>query len=249
MGDDGQVRVGVYIDGFNLYYGSKFQCAGTPAGWRWLDLRGLSAAVIAAQSGWDDPVVERVVYCTARISGRDNVMGSQEQEVYLRALVAAGAVDVIEYGNYVSRTAVAPLATKDKRGRPVLSRPGWPVMVKNGQGEDEPDAQFFVSVARREEKGSDVNVASHLLVDVLGGVVDAAVVISNDSDLKFPITRVRGLVPVGLINPTKNYTAGGLSGAPSEGVGSHWWYQLEPTDLFAAQLPDPVGKMRKPQPW
>ncbi|GAC67560.1 hypothetical protein GS4_08_01450 [Gordonia soli NBRC 108243] len=243
------MRVGVYIDGFNLYYGSKFQCDGTPAGWRWLDLRALSAAVIAAQSGWGVPVVERVVYCTARISGRDNAVGAQEQEIYLRALAASGAVNVIEHGNYVSRTAVAPLATKDRKGRPVVARPGWPVMIKNGQGGDEPDAQFFVSVARREEKGSDVNVASHLLVDVMSHAVDAAVVISNDSDLKFPIAHVRGLVPVGLINPTKNYTAGGLSGAPTDGVGNHWWYQLQPADLFAAQLPDPVGNIRKPAPW
>jgi hypothetical protein len=31
------------------------------------------------------------------------------------------------------------------------------------------DAVFMVSYAHREEKGSDVNVASHLLVDVLSG--------------------------------------------------------------------------------
>ncbi|WP_309136461.1 NYN domain-containing protein [Gordonia paraffinivorans] len=249
VGDHGLMRVGVYIDGFNLYYGSKFQCAKTPAGWRWLDLRRLSSSVIAAQSGWTGAVVERVVYCTARISGRDNPVGAQEQDVYLRALRLSRSVDVIELGNYVSRTAVAPLATKDKKGRPVVTRPGWPVMVKNGSGDDEPDAQFFVQVGRREEKGSDVNVASHLLVDVMSGAVDAAVVISNDSDLKFPITFARHRVPVGLINPTKNYTAGGLSGAPSDGVGGHWWYQLQPTDLFAAQLCDPVGKINKPAPW
>jgi len=46
-----------------------------------------------------------------------------------------------------------------------------------------------------------------------------------------------------------HYTAGGLSGAPSDGVGGHWWYQLQPTDLFAAQLCDPVGKINKPAPW
>jgi hypothetical protein len=32
-----------------------------------------------------------------------------------------------------------------------------------------PDASFMVSVAYREEKGSDVDVAFHLLIDVLTG--------------------------------------------------------------------------------
>ena len=34
----------------------------------------------------------------------------------------------------------------------------------------------MVSYANREEKGSDVNVAAHLLLDVLAGAVDGAVV-------------------------------------------------------------------------
>jgi hypothetical protein len=33
-----------------------------------------------------------------------------------------------------------------------------------------------------------INVAAHLLVDVLAGVVDAAVVVSNNSDLEFPVS-------------------------------------------------------------
>ena len=108
----------------------------------------------------------------------------------------------------------------------------------------------MVSVARREEKGSDVNVASHLLIDTLTNVIDAAVVISNDSDLAMPISAARTRVPVGLINPTPGYLAGKLSGTPSEGVGNHWWYQLTHSDLTSCQLPDPVaGKVRKPQPW
>jgi hypothetical protein len=53
---------------------------------------------------------------------------------------------------------------------------------------DDPDAIFMVSVADREEKGSDVNVATHLLTDVCEQKIDAAVVISNDSDLALPIT-------------------------------------------------------------
>ena len=70
------------------------------------------------------------------------------------------------------------------------------------------DARFLVSVLNWEEKGSDVNVATHLLLDVLGGAVDAAVVVSNDSDLELPLRRVRERVPVGLVNPGANQLAG-----------------------------------------
>jgi uncharacterized LabA/DUF88 family protein len=77
---------------------------------------------------------------------------------------------------------------------------GEPVMVQDDAGGEVSDAHFVVSVLHREEKGSDVNVATHLLLDVLGGAVDAAVVLSNDSDLELPLRRVRELVPVGVIN-------------------------------------------------
>jgi len=75
------------------------------------------------------------------------------------------------------------------------------------------------------------------------------VVISNDSDLAFPVKEARLRVPVGVVNPTKGYTAGDLNGSPNDGVGGHWWYQLSSSDLLNTQLPDPVGKLRKPTPW
>lgn len=248
------MRVGVYIDGFNLYYGGKYLVGGSGvAGWRWLDLRQLSVNIVAAHSGWAPATSLRIVYCTAKIRADANnpgAAGPREQEIYLRALTAGGSVDEISYGTYVSRVATAPLATANKRRRPVLSRPAWPVMIKDASCTQEvPDATFMVSVARREEKGSDVNVAAHLLLDVLQGDVDAAVVISNDSDLAFPIREARNRVPVGTVNPTKGYTAGDLNGSPTDGVGQHWWYQLVAADLTGAQLPATVGKLEKPAPW
>lgn len=107
----------------------------------------------------------------------------------------------------------------------------------------------MVSIARRKEKGSDANVASHLLIDILRGTVDAAMVISNDSDLAFPISEARKLVPVAMINPTKNYPSGKLNAAPGIGVGGHWWHQLTPRELFSAQLPVTIGNITKPIPW
>lgn len=248
------MRVGVYIDGFNLYYGGKFICGASTPGWRWLDLRKLANDLIAKHSPWTNFTVDRVVYCTARISGIDNPVGAQEQDVYLRALAAARIVDHVEYGNYVTRTARAPLATPGKRNRPVLTAPGGPVMIKNGAGQDDPDARFIVSVARREEKGSDVNVAAHLLLDALRRLpgrqpIEGAVVVSNDTDLKFPIAQVRQLIPLGLVNPTRGYTAATLSAPASAGAGNHWWYQMTAADFYAHQLADPIAGFTKPPPW
>ena len=76
----------------------------------------------------------------------------------------------------VRRVARAPLATEDKKGRPVLTTPSWPVTIKDGAGQDDPHAQFFVSVARREEKGSDVNLATWLLMDAFDNHFDCAVI-------------------------------------------------------------------------
>jgi NYN domain len=42
-----------------------------------------------------------------------------------------------------------------------------------------------------EEKGSDVNLATRLLIDAFDKAFDAAVVITNDSDLAEPIRQVR----------------------------------------------------------
>lgn len=143
---------------------------------------------------------------------------------------------------------MAPLATRDAKGRPILQRPAWPIKVKNAAG-DVPDAMFMASFAYREEKGSDVNVASHLLLDVLTGAVDAAIVISNDSDLRFPIEEARQRVPVGTVNPSPNRLAGDLKGIATAGAGRHWWRQLAAGDVIVHQLPDPAGGFRRPVGW
>jgi hypothetical protein len=242
------VRVGAYVDGYNLYYGARGLCGRSTAGWRWLDIRRLLQRVLSSRPGWPVATLARVVYCTAVIDAASNPSGFNDQDIYLKALMAAGSVDLIEYGYYVARVKQAPLAVKaqSRSRQPNVVHPQWPIMVQDGHGNPIPDAVFMVSYAHREEKGSDVNVASHLLVDVLTGEVDAAVVISNDSDLRFPVQHARTHVPVGLINPSANYLAGALRGVAAEGVGRHWWQQLTATDLKACQLPNPVGAYSRP---
>lgn len=243
------MRVGVYVDGFNLYYGGRDLCGRSKAGWRWLDVRALAEDLIGRAQGWPEAKLERIVYCTARIDAATNPTGQKEQDIYLKALRKGGSVDLIEYGHYVARVKTAPLATPDKKGRPILTKPAWPIKVQDSSARPIHDARFMVSVANREEKGTDVNVASHLLLDVLGEGVDAAVVISNDSDLGFPIRQARERVPVGIVNPSKAWLAGDLRGKLGDGVGGHWWAQLKKANFCAHQLPDPCGGYAKPSPW
>lgn len=87
------MRVGVYVDGYNLYYGGRSACGRGTAGWRWLDIRGLVRGVITAQRSWSQPQIERVVYCTARVDAVTNASAHADQDVYLKALSASGSVD------------------------------------------------------------------------------------------------------------------------------------------------------------
>ena len=49
----------------------------------------------------------------------------------------------------------------------------------------------IVEVLDTEEKGSDVNLASYLLMDGFWDEYDLAVVVSNDSDLQLPVEMAR----------------------------------------------------------
>lgn len=244
------MRVGVYVDAFNLYYGGRAHFGSGAPGWRWLDVRALATRLVAnTGSRWPGAHVERIVYCTARISANDNPDGARDQDVYLKALAAAASVDHVEHGFYTSKVKVRPLATPDRKGRPVLVRPGLPILVKDRSGAADAGATFMASVADREEKGSDVNVATHLLLDVLQRRVDAVIVISNDSDLAFPVRSVRQHVPVGMVNPGTKQMAGALRGLAADGVGNHWWRRLNTADFLASQLPDPVRAYGRPADW
>jgi hypothetical protein len=61
----------------------------------------------------------------------------------------------------------------------------------------------LVWVDKTEEKGSDVNLASHLLRDAYGRRFEVAVLVTNDSDLAEPVRIVAQEIglPVGLLNP------------------------------------------------
>jgi uncharacterized LabA/DUF88 family protein len=105
----------------------------------------------------------------------------------------------------------------------------------------------LVDIEKPEEKGSDVNLAVHLLHDASLGLYDCAVVISNDSDLAESLRLVRNFhkKKIGLINPTDHRT-------PNE-IRQHatFYKTVRKGVLAASQLPDPIPgtSIHKPSTW
>jgi hypothetical protein len=243
------VRVGVYVDAFNVYYGGRDHCGRGMPGWRWLDLAALSASLIDARL-WPSATLARVVYCTAPRDRAGDPSSITDQQTYISALRHGVVPTSVVDGQYVPRVKSGDVV--DRRGRRIASPgqsaiPAW-LPAREVIGPDGTPG-LRASLTTFEEKGSDVNVASHLLIDVLDRQVEAAIVFSNDSDLRYPLEQARLRVPVGTVNPGKKPTAAALRGSPTSGAGRHWWRRLAPTDFTRHQLPANVGAARRPPGW
>jgi hypothetical protein len=106
-----------------------------------------------------------------------------------------------------------------------------------------------VKVIKVEEKGSDVNLASHLLLDAFQNAYDVAAVLSNDSDLLEPIRIVTAVLgkPVGLLSPVTNPNPGLCS-------VSSFIRRISLSDIAACQFPSPISLsdgrlLHKPPTW
>ncbi len=165
----------------------------------------------------------KIRYFTARVTERpDDPQRPVRQAAYLRAM-ATNPLIKIHYGHFVTRPTRLP-----------LENPTGPEQV--------------VTVLRTEEKGSDVNLASHLLADAFTGRCTTAVVITNDSDLAEPVrmVRVECGIPVGVINPHR-------SRKRSRRLEGTFFKQFRRKILAECQLPttlhDRNGVIRKPKNW
>lgn len=115
-----------------------------------------------------------------------------------------------------------------------------------------PHGPQTVEVVKTEEKGSDVNLATYLLLDGFRGRCDTAVVISNDSDLAEPVRvvmRELGLT-VGVVNPHPPKRRS----RELQRLQPTFFKQLRASAVRDSQLPDPVvdaqGRaIRKPTGW
>ena len=239
------MRVGIYVDGFNVYYGGLNHCGRGQAGWRWLDLVSLSTSLIDPAI-WQGAQAKRLVYCTAHRKTGDPA----DQRAYIAAVEASAVPVTVVYGQYAARVKKGDLVDANERRVPSpgsAALPAWlPVREVTGPSGGK---VLRAAVTTFEEKGSDVNVATHLLLDVLTGQVDAAIVYSNDSDLAEPIRLAKRRIPVGLVNPGTSPTPASLKGEPDAGAGNHWWRRLSSSDFRAHQFPAQVGGVQRPPGW
>lgn len=105
----------------------------------------------------------------------------------------------------------------------------------------------FVTVAVTEEKGSDVNLATYLLLDAFQNDYDSALVISNDTDLQEPIDVVRKQLgkKVGVVipNPKMKWSA----------LQADFYRRIRTGNLKASQFPvsmtDAQGTITRPGDW
>lgn len=186
-------------------------------GFKWLDLSALMSNLLPRND------IIRVKLFTARITPRPNDLdASKRQNAYLRALGAhCSNLDII-YGHFLSN------ATRMYLANPPVTGPRT------------------VKVVKTEEKGSDVNLAVHMVDDAWRDLYDVGVVISNDSDLAGPMKIVQRLKKTtGLITPGKR--------RPSQQLLRYSSFRktLRPAHLTAAQLPDqiPGTPISKPRAW
>ena len=112
---------------------------------------------------------------------------------------------------------------------------------------DRPDDRRMAEVLKTEEKGSDVNLAVHLLNDCWLGRYECAIVVSNDSDLAeaMHLVNEHGGKTLGLVKPRLKQRSDELR------VHAKFVINIRPGMLQNAQLPDPIPgtTFRKPAGW
>jgi len=134
--------------------------------YRWLNISKLCTLLLPGHS------INRIRYFTALVTPTPNdPQLLQRQLTFIRALRTIPNLSV-HYGLFMTHSVWRPLANPQTTG---------PNMVE---------------ILDTKEKGSDVNLATYLLMDGFKREYEMAVVISNDSDLVEPIklvTSERGL--------------------------------------------------------
>jgi hypothetical protein len=133
--------------------------------------------------------IEKIWYFTADVPPLPaDPAAAYRQREYLRALGTLGNVE-IKKGFFRLRPK------KQQRVAPLY--PPNPHMPNPSNG--------WTNVWRKEEKGSDVNLATSLLIDAAARRFEHAWVISNDSDLAWPVERVQAEygLPIGVLRPAR----------------------------------------------
>lgn len=213
------MKTNIYIDGFNLYYGALKD---TP--YKWLNPELLCERILSTENEIQD-----IKLFTAKvkptITDKD---AHQRQQIYLRALKHHIPNLEIIYGHFMEQPLTAPLC--DERGKLILKR-GRPQMQ---------------TICKREEKGSDVNLALHFLFDALHNQYECGVIISNDSDLSEAVKLVRNYTDkvIGVITPFD-------TASKELSHHAHFTRKIRNSALKTSQLPGKISgtKIKKPKSW
>ena len=224
-------RVGVYVDGYNLYYGRL-----RGSSYKWLDLVKLIESVLQQRDQNERLECVRLftawALATFATHGESSVVA---QTSYHRALEAL-------HGDRLQITY----------GRHNFDRSGslMPAFI-----EGQPfDRKNRVRVWRLEEKKTDVNLAIRMYRDAREGRFDRIILVSNDSDAEPALQALREDFPsvgIGVVVPVRPAPTGGKN-VPRRVSGSLLnladWVIPSITDeqLAAAQLPDMIPTKRKP---
>jgi len=247
------VKTYVYVDGFNLYYAIR------DTGCKWLNPKRLTELVVPSAQ------VEKVRYFTARVSGAVDPGAPGRQQVFYKALATVPEVE-LHFGTFLAKSSWRPVMLLPVARRPLTDSAGGSATFAPGHIAVNVDAAIATSRPERlpvgsygnggaggkpaalpdavkaqvftmEEKGSDVNLAVHLVNDAWAGRFDAAVVVSNDTDLVEPIRIVAQELgkSVYLLTPPGRFGAA----SPLVRVATHQRH-IRPSHLQAAVFPDPV---------
>jgi uncharacterized LabA/DUF88 family protein len=188
--------------------------------YKWLNLYALAQNQLPINS------IDKVRYFTAPVRARPHdPTQPQRQQTYFRALKTIPQVE-IHLGHFLTHEVSMPDAAAWRAGN-----------------------YAPVRVIKTEEKGSDVNLATHLLMDAVDDLFDMAVIVSNDSDLEEPIRLIKSRFGKGVGLPGSRNTPVSGSLRPL----ADFVKQFRPSALAAAQFPnqltDAIGTFRKPARW
>ena len=252
------MRTRVYVDGMNLYYGALKRSTRTR--YKWLNLVELAHQLLP--QGY---VVEKLRYFTSRVSGVLDPNAPARQNIYISALKTLPEVEV-HFGNFLAKKVRRPVISLPVADRQMQIEAQPPVtldpedyLVSGKMPQVLPvrryiDRESSVLVPNAvvaefhtmEEKGSDVNLAAHLLNDSWQDAFDAAAVISNDTDLATPVRMVkeeRGK-QIFIICPSERRSSPKLRDAASN------VRQIKERHLSRAQFPDVLpSQISKPEAW
>lgn len=216
-------RVIVYVDGFNLYRGCL---KGTK--YRWLDLQKLSSQLLS-----DEYEVVKIYYFTAMVVDLGQAGSTTRQGYYLNALKTLPNLEV-------------RLGKFKKREKTVFVEPPLKIVNENPFSSDHrPLEKKLVKGVSYEEKGTDVNLAVQLIIDLYEEKFDVAMVLSNDSDYLSALAKVREKEKGLFVINTK------LGQLPQYEMRSYSMGRKVLTEekLRASQFPITVGNIRIPKEW